>query len=57
MDKNKIKVEVIQGCSGKALYINGYRVCGGKPWGGGKTLYEFDVDKDELEQALGINLK
>ena len=50
-----VNIMVLQGSEGKSLYINDYRVSGPKPWGGGKTIFEADVTKDELYQALGIS--
>jgi hypothetical protein len=53
---DKINICVLQGLEGKSLYINDYRVSGPKPWGGGKIIFEADVTKDELCQALGITM-
>jgi hypothetical protein len=45
-----VKVEVVKGIYGHvALYFcedddSGLRVAGQKPWGGGQTIYSFDVD-------------
>ena len=52
---DKINICVLQGSEGKSLYINDYRVSGPKPWGGGKTIFETDVTKEELCQALGLS--
>ena len=48
-----VNIMVFQGLEGKSLYINDYRVSGPKPWGRGKIIFEADVTKDELYQALG----
>jgi hypothetical protein len=53
---DKINICVLQGSEGKSLYVNDYRVSGSKPWGGGKIIFEADVTKDELCQALGITM-
>ena len=53
---DKINICVLQGSEGKSLYINDYRVSGPKPWGGGKTIFETDVTKEELYQALGLSI-
>ena len=47
-----INVMVVRGVAGPSLYINDYRVHGSKPWGGGTMLYEFNVDIDEIDEAL-----
>lgn len=52
---DKINICVLQGSESKSLYINDYRVSGPKPWGGGKTIFETDVTKEELYQALGLS--
>lgn len=52
MDDKKIKVMVVNGVEGNSLYVNGYRVAGNKPWGGGVLLHEFNVDPEEMRKAL-----
>lgn len=47
-----MRIEVIVGTEGKALYINDYRVAGPKPWAGGTTIVSFDVSQKELGCAL-----
>lgn len=51
--KDKIDVAIISGVEGKALIINGWRVAGPKPWGGGQTIQQFDVPKVDILEALG----
>lgn len=38
----RVKIQIVQGVEGKSCYINDYRVCGPKPWGGGKVIYEAE---------------
>lgn len=38
--------------SGLCLYLNGYRIAGNKPWGGGTTVREFKVSEEDLSTAL-----
>lgn len=52
MDNEKIKVELVNGCEGKSIYINDYRVAGSKPWGGGRTEQTWVADKKRVIQAL-----
>lgn len=33
------------------VYLNDYRVAGGKPWGGGETVAEWDVP---IERLVGV---
>lgn len=58
MDNEKVKIELVNGCEGKSIYINDYRVAGSKPWGGGRTEKDWIVDKKKflssLDRALGL---
>ncbi len=36
----------------KSVYLNGYRIAGIKPWGGGKTILNFDVKEEDIMKAL-----
>ena len=50
-----MKVEIIQGPEGAALYVNDTRVAGPKPWGGGKSIAVFELDgaaTDRLRDAI-----
>lgn len=48
---------IIQGVEGPSLYLNGFRVAGPKPWGGGKVLYEWTVEGEDLLAALNHSTK
>ena len=45
--------EVVAAPEGPCLYINGYRVAGPKPYGGGEVLYTFTAVAEDFE---GTNL-
>jgi len=53
-------IEVVSGPEGPSLYIDGIRMAGPKPWGGGRTIASwpdfFDgarlVTEDSLAEAL-----
>lgn len=51
-----VKLEIVSGAEGKALYIcddhTCFRLSGPKPWGGGKTIISFKVDADELIEKI-----
>ena len=34
------------------VYLNDYRICGDKPWGGGKIEQTFNVSLDEIAHVL-----
>jgi len=48
----KTTVTVISGVEGYSIYINNYRIAGNKPWGGGKVVCEFKVDKKNILERL-----
>lgn len=49
-------VELISGVEGPCLAImgksRGQRISGPKPWGGGKTIYQFTVSAQEIISAV-----
>ncbi|WP_270786232.1 hypothetical protein [Enterococcus avium] len=57
MNTKKFKLSLVSGVEGKSLYISdngnsGFRVSGNKPWGGGRTLADWEVSSVEfLEKA------
>lgn len=46
---------LVAGVEGMALYINGYRVAGPKPWGGGVVRNEFTFDDGDLSAAMKMH--
>lgn len=51
----EIKVELCNGAEGDSIYINGKRMCGNKPWGGGKITKTWNISIDEIEFVLGFS--
>jgi len=49
--RDRVKIEVISGVEGPSLYIDDYRVCGPKPWGGGKVLCSWVVKIKDIDRA------
>ena len=52
-----VYISVIEGRAGPCLSVGeddagGTRVCGPKPWGGGRIVYEFKVERERLNEAL-----
>lgn len=43
---------VSSGVEGPSLYLDGYRIAGPKPWGGGHTLHRFVVETEDMNYAL-----
>jgi hypothetical protein len=54
MADEQLEILVVSGVEGKSVYIDGYRVAGNKPWGGGTTLYTWKADRSDLLRALKI---
>ena len=54
MNDEKVTIEIINGCEGKSIYINDYRVAGSKPWGGGTVEKTWIAYKEDILKALNI---
>lgn len=55
-------IEVVSGVEGPSLYVGnetgGHRLAGPKPWGGGRTIHQFQVKLTELlKEAPGFASK
>lgn len=49
-----VTFRVISGVAGPCLVIGDYRIAGPKPWGGGRTLYEWSVNRADLAEELSV---
>jgi len=54
MSKIKIKLELVNGVEGDSIYLNDTRICGSKPWGGGKVMKKWTTSIEDIESALGF---
>ncbi len=45
-------VEIGQGVCGLNVYLNGYRIVGEKPWGGGRVLKRVLVPEADIKTAM-----
>ena len=52
MSDKTIPIMVVAGVEGPSLYVNNFRIVGNKPWGGGKTIYQWEVPLEKLLQYL-----
>jgi hypothetical protein len=52
VEDDPVYVEVVSGVEGASLYLDGYRLAGPKPWGGGAVLYRFEVRDDKDAKIL-----
>ena len=51
---SKINLELVQGVEGDSIYLNDTRICGSKPWGGGKVMKKWTTSIRDIENALGF---
>lgn len=55
--KRSHQIDVVRGVSGLAIYLNGYRIAGDKPWGGGTVVERWKAVGDEdLRKALRMSI-
>jgi hypothetical protein len=45
----KPTLSLVAGVEGTAIYLNGYRIAGPKPWGGGVVRDEWKVSDEDLK--------
>ena len=45
-------IEIFDGVGGLCIYLNDYRICGEKPWGGGKCLKIWKINTDKIMSQL-----
>ena len=57
MKEEMIEINIVQGVEGKSLYINDHRVAGSKPWGGGKIIQTWKVQKKDLLEDIQEGMK
>lgn len=48
----RYEVLLMSGVEGPSIYINEYRVCGPKPWGGGRVEKTWWLTVDDLKRAI-----
>lgn len=48
----KVDVEIIRGVGGFCVAVNGTRIAGQKPWGGGKVVASWEVAAGDIRDAL-----
>ena len=47
-----MKLDIVKWSHGTSLYLNDFRISGSKPWGGGKVFMSFDVEEEDLLEAI-----
>ena len=48
----RVEVVMVSGVEGPSVYINDRRVCGNKPWGGGRVHSRWGTTKMDVLRAL-----
>lgn len=46
------QLEIVHGVAGACVTLNGYRIAGPKPWGGGRVVMNFKTTNEDLERAI-----
>lgn len=51
-----IKLVIVDwnGHSNHCVYLDDYRIAGGKPWAGGRVSKEFNVRREDVLRALQV---
>ena len=52
-----VHVDICTGASGECVYVNDYRVKGGKPWGGGTVTKSIEIKTAELLRAIDSEIQ
>lgn len=52
-----VELQLVAGVEGDALYVNGYRCAGPKPWGGGETKWTRNVRAKEFFEHVQTALR
>lgn len=55
--KETIEVLLVHGVGGFAVYLNGYRIAGEKPWGGAPITNSWKVDSKDVLKAINTKAK
>lgn len=54
MDKKHLIVEQVHGCEGDCLVMDENRVAGPKPWGGGRVVKKWLLDRRQVQEIVKI---
>ena len=54
MDKKHLIVEQVRGCEGDCLVMDENRVAGPKPWGGGRVVKKWLLDRRQVQEIVKI---
>jgi len=48
-------LQIVQANGSVCVYLDDYRIAGGKPWGGGKTLHTLKCRAKDIHEAIAIS--
>ena len=51
-EEKEVEIYVVNGVEGKSIIINGYRVAGSKPWGGGTIIHKWTATMKDILEAI-----
>lgn len=49
---DQVCIEIGEGVCGLNIYLNGYRIVGEKPWGGGRIIRRWLVSEEDIKTAM-----
>ena len=52
MKEKPIEIKLVEGVEGNSLYFNDTRICGPKPWGGGKIKQKWETKLFYVTDAI-----
>jgi hypothetical protein len=48
----KLELQLVEGVEGPSIYLNGYRIAGPKPWGGGRVVRTWKTTPRDVLEAV-----
>jgi hypothetical protein len=48
----EVTLQIVKGVENLCVVLNGRRIVGPKPWGGGRVLHSFKIKLAEIKKAL-----
>lgn len=53
-NKSVHHIKLVRSVAGLSVYMNGYRIAGNKPWGGGTVIRTYELSDSDLRRAEGM---
>lgn len=49
-----LEIDFVRGVEGPSISLNGFRIAGNKPWGGGRIIWSGKASEADIKQALKL---